>query len=163
MNNALAKCIRVVGLFAMTALPLSLQAESARVAELQQTDPRGLILTMTAVLVVFGALAMLVLLFKGIGRGLTALSKKSDAKAPQNSTTATNTQVAPDNNEVAVAISMALSSARALPSDEAMVAISLSLEDYCSSLHDYESYRLTIRPRATQWNARSQSLRRYPR
>ncbi|MDY3090795.1 MAG: OadG family transporter subunit [Porphyromonas sp.] len=163
MYNASAKRNRHAGLLLAVALPLGLQAENlSRSAQLQQTDPNGLILTMTAVFVVFLALVLLVVVFKAIGRGLLALSTPK-TQAPECAQPTTTTTTSAQDNEVAVAISMALNSYRKMPSQEAMAAIALSIEDYCSNLHDFESYRLTIRPKATQWNARVQNLRKYPK
>lgn len=163
MYNASAKRNRRAGLLLAAALPLGLQAQDlSRSAQLQQTDPNGLILTVTAVSVVFLALLLLVFFFKGIGKGLLALSKPK-ATAPEHAQVTTSSTTSVPDKEVAAAITMALDSYRTAPNLETMAAIALTIEDYCSSLHDHESYKLTIRPKSTQWNARVQNLRKYPK
>lgn len=153
-----------LGLLFAVALPLDLLAEGKGSMALQANDPIGIILTITAVSVVFTALALLVLLFKLIGRVMLALSSKTnEARELDDQQVSLARAEGKESNEIAVAISLALAMEQKQGvSDEVAIAIALSLEDSMSYQHDQESYRLTIRPRQTQWNHKAQSLRKYP-
>ena len=133
---------------------------SAKVQTLQEQDPAGLIMTLTAVLVVFLALTMLVLVFKYLGRLFT----RSKGTAPVAQAAAGGpaaSGAAKPSPEALVAISLALRAASAVPSGELAAAIAMALASEREAQHDHESYVLTIRRRPTQWNARIQGLQRY--
>lgn len=113
-------------------------------------------MTFTAVLVVFSALVLLVVIFKAIGklfeRGAKTPAKPQTASQPSPS--------APASGEALVAISLALADHLGKP-DEVAVAIALAMQAELDNQHDYESYKLTIQHRPTQWNARIQGTRAY--
>ena len=126
---------------------------SEKVQKLAERDPAGGIMTFTAVLVVFLALLMLVLIFRGIGMFFQTrnTSQKGAQTAPQKASAPRSTGTPP--SEALVAISLALQSAVGTP-DEVAVAIALALRSELETQHDQESYVLTIRHRPTMWNAR---------
>ena len=131
-----------------------------KVLRLQEQDPAGLIMTFTAVLVVFAALVMLVLVFRLLGQFFE--SSKNPKKA--STTTAVPTSVSPSSSsqpsgEALVAISLALQQSLGGQPGEVVAAISLALRSELEQ-HDAESYVLTIRHRQTQWNARIQGTQR---
>ena len=129
-----------------------------KVLRLQEQDPAGLIMTFTAVLVVFAALVMLVLVFRLLGQFFE--SSKNPKKA--STTTAVPASVSPSSQpsgEALVAISLALQQSLGGQPGEVAAAISLALRSELEQ-HDAESYVLTIRHRQTQWNARIQGTQR---
>lgn len=158
--NTLRRYILSAGLLFGAAATDSLWAQSAsrsaKVQTLQAQDPQGLIMTLTAVLVVFLALTMLVLVFKGLGRLFA--QPKSQRSTPSVSPTAQGKQL---SSEALVAISLALHERSQQPSDELAVAIAMALASEREQQHDHESYVLTIRHRPTLWNARIQGTQRY--
>ncbi|WP_277086429.1 OadG family protein [Porphyromonas catoniae] len=130
-----------------------------KVLRLQEQDPAGLIMTFTAVLVVFAALVMLVLVFRLLGQFFE--SSKNPKKA--STTTAVPASVSPSSSqpsgEALVAISLALQQSLGGQPSEVAAAISLALRCELEQ-HDAESYVLTIRHRPTQWNAHIQGTQR---
>lgn len=152
------------GLSLVVALPMGLLAEghNQRIADLQATDPNGFVLTLTAVSVVFSALALLIVFFKGLGRLMLYLSERNKPKPSTSTLSVVSSTDDTPAGEVAVAIAMALRSKQQAPNEELVAAICLSIEDYLSNRHDMESYKLTIKPRPTQWNHRGQTMRQYP-
>lgn len=126
---------------------------SEKVQKLAERDPAGGIMTFTAVLVVFLALLMLVLIFRGIGMFFQTrnTSQKGAQTAPQKASAPRSTGT--PSSEALVAISLALQSAVGTP-DEVAAAIGLALRSELETQHDQESYVLTIRHRPTMWNAR---------
>ena len=126
---------------------------SEKVQKLAERDPAGGIMTFTAVLVVFLALLLLVLIFRGIGMFFQTrnTSQKGAQTAPQKASAPRSTGT--PSSEALVAISLALQSAVGTP-DEVAAAIALALRSELETQHDQESYVLTIRHRPTMWNAR---------
>lgn len=126
---------------------------SEKVQKLAERDPAGGIMTFTAVLVVFLALLLLVLIFRGIGMFFQTrnTSQKGAQTAPQKASAPRSTGT--PSSEALVAISLALQSAVETP-DEVAAAIALALRSELETQHDQESYVLTIRHRPTMWNAR---------
>lgn len=126
---------------------------SEKVQKLAERDPAGGIMTFTAVLVVFLALLLLVLIFRGIGMFFQTrnTSQKGAQTAPQKASAPRSTGT--PSSEALVAISLALQSAVGTP-DEVAAAIALALRSSLETQHDQESYVLTIRHRPTMWNAR---------
>ena len=126
---------------------------SEKVQKLAERDPAGGIMTFTAVLVVFLALLMLVLIFRGIGMFFQTrnTSQMGAQTAPQKASAPRSTGT--PSSEALVAISLALQSAVGIP-DEVAAAIALALRSELETQHDQESYVLTIRHCPTMWNAR---------
>lgn len=163
MMNILAHQRLGLGLL-LVALPEVLSAEtSTRAQQMQETDPTGIVLTLTAVTVVFLALALLIAFFTLLGKLMQSLSSRpSGGLKPEYTATSTPQKPQSKDEEIALAISLALQTEALDPRSELVAAIALSLADYAESQHDHESYRLTIRPRVTAWNHRGQAMRQYP-
>lgn len=136
----------------------TLTAQSHNAMQLQETDPHGFILTLTAVGVVFTVLISLIVFFKSLGKLMQYLYHRHKVQEVQ----PTECPASSLSPEAVVAIALALRSSKQSASDEEACCIALSLADYINSQHDQESYKLTIRPRPTQWNSRQQGLRKYP-
>lgn len=138
-------------------------AQSARAMQLKQQDPQGLILTLTAVLVVFSSLLMLVFVFRGVGKLLQSLHQRKIDQAQG----LAQTKIVPQttgsslSGEAVVALSLALETELEARRGEVMAAIAMALRAELEQQHDAESYVLTIDRRSTQWHARSQSMRRF--
>lgn len=167
MARQFTKHLKLIGLpILVAASPIApVMAQTSRTRTLLETDPNGLILTLTAVFVVFSVLALLIFFFKGVGRLMQYLLKLQERKATkaEDQAIASSPNNSADANEVALAISLALQSElNPAISEEAVVAISLSLADYTSVWHDEESYKMTIRQRPSQWNSKAYGLRKYP-
>ena len=130
---------------------LSDESHSEKMA---RTDPHGLILSLTSISVVFGALALLwglfTLLFKLLNR-----EKKSKPKARP-------VKVSDIPGEHAAAIAMALDMES---SGDEFAAVAAALHLYLSeSVHDIEPDIITIRPSdSSAWNNKSFTFRKSPK
>ena len=129
-----------------------------KVLRLQEQDPAGLIMTFTAVLVVFSALVMLVLVFRLLGRFFESSKEPKKASTATVAPTSISSSSQP-SGEALVAISLALQQSLGGHPGEVAAAISLALRCELEQ-HDAESYVLTIRHRPTQWNAHIQGTQR---
>lgn len=140
-------------ILALSGLQASAQ-NSAAVAEKSQMmaekDPYGLIMTVTAAGVVFIALIILYIVYKYIGKFLSGqLSFKREKKMKNEMTP-----------ETALAIAMALDREC---SGETQAAIGLALHQYLNdTVHDQESFVLTIKPTFSAWASRYATLRQLP-
>ena len=157
MNIARKLYLLSIGL-SLATVPMVVWAQdhpqlSEKVQKLAERDPAGGIMTFTAVLVVFLALLMLVLIFRGIGMFFQTrnTSQKGAQTAPKKASAPRSTGT--PSSEALVAISLALQSAVGTP-DEVAAAIALALRSELETQHDQESYVLTIRHRPTMWNVR---------
>lgn len=165
MNTA-SKLLPLLYALPFVAVPSVAWAQDApqlseKVQQLAHRDPAGGIMTLTAVLVVFSALALLVLIFRGIGLVFQRRSEAAGKQAkPAGQPASGATTTASPSSEALVAISLALRESLGKP-DEVATAIGLALHSELENQHDYESYTLTIRHRPTQWNARIQGTRAY--
>lgn len=140
-------------------------AESTRSMALRESDPSGIVLTLTAVTVVFSALILLVIVFKGIARLLAMLSERAERQKVRlkGQTTTTPRARSLAGNEEAIAISLALQSRAQDLEKEAVVALSLALAMHQKGdVHDNESYRQTIRHRPSLWHSKYQAMRPSP-
>ena len=127
--------------------------------KIAKNDPHGFILSLTSISVVFSALAILWFLFwilferpakKKKEAAAAALLPKKTASKPGTVTT-----------EVAAAIGMALDLDT---SGEVYAAIATALHLYLSeSVHDTESYTITIKPSEGAWKTHGQTFRRLPK
>ena len=157
MNIARKLYLLSIGL-SLATVPMVVWAQdhpqlSEKVQKLAERDPAGGIMTFTAVLVVFLALLLLVLIFRGIGMFFQTrnTSQMGAQTAPQKASAPRSTGT--PSSEALVAISLALQSAVGTP-DEVAAAIALALRSELETQHDQESYVLTIRHRPTMWNVR---------
>lgn len=119
--------------------------------KLAHDDPYGLVLTLVSISVVFAALLILWWLFALLGISLGGTKKKPAVKKA-------NGKMTP---EVAAAIAMALD--REL-GGEVYAAIALAMHQYMNdTVHDKESYIITIRHNQSAWNSKEQGFRKSPR
>lgn len=138
---------------------------SPRSAALAQADPSGVVMTVTAVSVVFGALLLLYLIFSLIGKlmqrvNFSLVGHEAHAPKPKKTEYPAPTSAGKPSGEALVAISLALDAERRACTDEVALAISMALVAYTEDQHDHESYVLTFgHRRATHWNARSLGMR----
>ena len=116
-------------------------------------------MTFTAVLVVFAALVMLVLVFRLLGRFFESSKEPKKASTASAVPTSISSSSSQPSGEALVAISLALQQSLGGHPGEVAAAISLALRCELEQ-HDAESYVLTIRHRPTQWNAHIQGTQR---
>lgn len=151
----------------LPALPMMAQAEKVhqRSAELAQRDPHGWIMTLTAVAVVFAALILLAIAYNILGyynggKGAERIAARRKARAERKAARKAreNSEMSP---ETAAAIALALD---AMGGNETEAAIATALSLYLSdSVHDTESYVLTIRPQQSAWSQKGQNFRQLPK
>lgn len=121
--------------------------------QMMETDPTGIVLSITAISVVFVALAMLYIIYKLIGkagnRKFPVKVKKEDKEM--------NKEMTP---ETALAIALSLDMEM---SGETYAAIAMALHRHLEgTVHDEESFVLTIRPTFSTWASRHSTLRQLP-
>ncbi len=117
-------------------------------------DPSGMVMTITAMSVVFTALVVLFLIFKSIGRLMVGIALRRERKALAAATPA-ETPLAPE--------------ALVVPKEEVLgeviAAIAMALRRYESDMHDIESHVLTINRVAkaySPWSSKIYTLRQLP-
>lgn len=118
--------------------------ENPKVVNLQQTDAWGGMLTITSMMVVFGALIALYLFFKLSGNIAKRMSTKKVAETGTLSAVRSHSQL----------------------SGEVLAAISAALHEMREDQHDLESTILTIQQvkrNYSPWNSKLQSLRKLPK
>lgn len=116
---------------------------------LLQKDPSGMIMAATAMSVVFLALALLFLIFKGIGRAAITMSRKRAEKAAAKQDKYNKPSITASGQE----------------SGEICAAIIFALNDYLKDEHDVENTILTINKVArtySPWSSKIYSLRQVP-
>lgn len=129
---------------------LSVESNPQKMARI---DPHGITLTIVSVSVVFCALAILWFLFNLLFKPREKKEKKPAAKGKA------------ADDEVAVAIALALQAHLGGADGETAAAIAMALELYeRSAIHDSESFVITIKPTANSlWADKSLTFRRRPR
>jgi len=126
--------------------------------KMARTDPHGFILSITSISVVFLALAILWFLFWILFE--RPAKKKKEAQAASLLPKKTAAKPGTVTPEVAAAIGMALDLDC---SGEVYAAIATALHLYLSeSVHDTESYTITIKPSEGAWKTHRQTFRRLP-
>lgn len=138
-------------------------AQNAKSQALMESDPSGLVMTITAVTVVFLALVMLAVCFALIGKLMRYLEERRTHRATASTEypNAHRPATSAPSAEAMVAIALALDDAqRCAGSDEVAIAIALALAHHADTQHDAESYVVPIRRRPlSQWSARQQGMR----
>ncbi|MCF0176159.1 MAG: OadG family protein [Bacteroidales bacterium] len=135
---------RLLAIVPALACPAVLSAgSSAKSDYMAATDPYGLIMTLTAVLVVFSALILLHLFFGELGKWFTGKYHLPSCRRRK-------------TDSGTAAAGTALREETAEDEEAVCAAISAALEEYSGeTAHDNESYLLTIRPGlASTWNGR---------
>ena len=127
--------------------------------KIAKNDPHGFILSLTSISVVFSALAILWFLFWILFE--RPAKKKKEAAAAALLPKKTESKPGTVTPEVAAAIGMALDLDS---SGEVYAAIATALHLYLSeSVHDTESYTITIKPSEGAWKTHGQTFRRLPK
>ena len=124
VNRLLRRCSILASAIVLSSLSLLAQSES-KANELLAEDPSGIVMTITAMLVVFFGLAVLYLCFKGVGKLSQHLSARNRRRenAPKKA-------VAPSPKDGM--------------SPEVAVAIGMALYEAAGGMHDQESGVITI-------------------
>ncbi len=153
-------------LFAQASAGQSPQT-AEKIAQLVKEDPHGYVLTITAVLVVFTALLLLIIVFTSVGKLMQIIEGKAKEKASPSPEKQVKVKRAiskvPLNEEESLAVSMALTQELEQRKGEIMTAIALALHSERETLHDEESYCLTIKHTTpSNWLNRSQFMRQLP-
>ncbi len=123
VDRLLRRCSILASAIVLSSLSLGAQSQSKANALLEE-DPSGIVMTITAMLVVFFGLAVLYLCFKGVGRLSQYLSARNSKRE--------NT---PKSAVVSVKKGM---------SPEVAVAIGMALYEAAGGMHDEESGLITI-------------------
>ncbi len=126
---------------------------------MEKEDEHGFVLTLVSVTVVFTALIILWWLFSLLGKVSGGDSKKTDGSKKIKRANAGKPGKMTD--ETAAAIAMALDQEM---NGEAYAAIAAALHLYAEeSVHDKESFVITIQRKQSSWNSKEQNFRQLPR
>lgn len=124
--------------------------QSSKVENLAKLDPSGVIMTTTAIAVVFIALLTLSIVFTLIGKTLLSSSKRKQGKNINNK----------KQEEEKIAVSLAISQYLSL-NNEHIVAISLAVHQEKNTRNYDNNMKLTIKRKSTQWNDKVYNMRNY--
>lgn len=126
---------------------------------MEKEDEHGFVLTLVSVTVVFTALIILWWLFSLLGKVSVGEGKKSCTCKKESGTKAGKSgKMTP---ETAAAIAMALDQEM---NGEVYAAIAAALHLYAEeSVHDKESFVITIQRKQSSWNSKEQNFRQLPR
>ena len=123
VDRLLRRCSILASAIVLSSLSLGAQSQSKANALLEE-DPSGIVMTITAMLVVFFGLAVLYLCFKGVGRLSQYLSAHNSKR---------------ENTPKSAAVSV-----KKGMSPEVAVAIGMALYEAAGGMHDQESGVITI-------------------
>lgn len=137
---------------------LLLQADVVSKSQLMaEKDPHGWIMSLTSVSVVFLSLIILFICYKYIGVLMSGDFKLPKCRCLKKKKTGAKEGMTP---EIAAAIAMAL---EAEQGKEAEAAIAMALHCYLNdTVHDNESYVLTMKPTFSNWADRQSTVRQLP-
>jgi flagellar basal body-associated protein FliL len=136
--------------------PMSLNESGSNETKSQKMareDPYGLILTVVSIMVVFSALIILWFLYGTSGDIFQGKHKRKKRMSGKNGNE--------NSSEIAAAISMALD---AECNGEVYAAIAMALDKYQeNTVHDMESYVITIKTGKSEWSSGQLSFRQLPK
>lgn len=126
--------------------------------KMAREDKHGFVLSGVSVLVVFCALMILWWLFSLLGKVSDEKKEKCECKKADKAKVKTSGEITP---EIAAAIGLALDQEM---NGEVYAAISLALHLYMEdTVHDNESFVLTINRKQSSWNSKGQNFRQLPK
>lgn len=138
---------------------------ATKAQDMAEKDPRGFILSLVAVTVVFTALAILWFLFwlffdRPAKKAKAA--QASSAKPGKTSSVIPSVAKESPSDEIAAVIALAMDMEQG---GDVYAAIALAMDLYFSdTVHDAESFVLTMRPKeGSAWNDKKQNFRKLPR
>ena len=150
-----ASAVLLLASLSMSAQHSEVVAEKSRI--MAERDPYGFIMLITCAGVVFVALVLLYIIYKYMGKLHT---HKSADKPSSSAPIAAKTGKDGLTPETALAIAMALDKECG---GETKAAIAMALHQYFNdTVHDQESFVLTIKPTFSQWASRYSTLRQLP-
>lgn len=128
----------------------------------KENDPHGYTLTIVSISVVFLALLILFAIYNFSGKIFSGQIKlRNPFKREPKALKAAALPAGGREDEIAAAIAMAL---QAECSGEVEAAIALALHRFLSeSMHDAEPFVITLKPRSSAWNDKSNNFRKQPR
>lgn len=125
---------------------------------MEKEDEHGFVLTLVSVTVVFTALIILWWLFSLLGKVSGGEGKKTDGSKSKRANAGKPGKM---TDETAAAIAMALDQKM---NGEVYAAIAAALHLYAEeSVHDKESFVITIQRKQSSWNSKEQNFRQLPR
>ena len=134
---------------------------------MREKDPHGWILSLVAVSVVFGALAILWFLFwlffdRPAKRAAAAKDKPAKTAKGRKAAVAAPVKAGEVSDEIAAVIALAMDMEQG---GDVYAAIALAMDLYFNdTVHDAESFVLTMRPKeGSAWNDKKQIFRKLPR
>ena len=129
---------------------------------IKENDPHGTTLTVVSISVVFFALFLLFLIYSLLGNIFSGKVKlRNPFKREGKALKAAALPAGGREEEIALAIAMAL---QAECGGEAEAAIALALHRFLSECtHDAEPFVITLAPRNSAWNDKTQNFRKQPR
>ena len=129
---------------------------------IKENDPHGTTLTVVSISVVFFALFLLFLIYSLLGNIFSGKVKlRNPFKREGKALKAAALPAGGREEEIALAIAMAL---QAECGGEAEAAIALALHRFLSECtHDAEPFVITLAPRDSAWNDKTQNFRKQPR
>lgn len=130
-------------------------------ARLAHEDPYGVVLTIVSIGVVFSALLVLWQLFALLGKMMNRNGGNNGGKPAKKVSKKAGKGSGNIDPEVAAAISMAIAQELG---GETYAAIATAMHLYLDdSVHDNESFVITIKQKPSQWNSRGRGFRQLPK
>jgi len=128
---------------------VSSEVKSNKVAEWKEKDPHGITMTIIAMTIVLGCLALLYVFFYFFGWVLNRLEKLSRVKAIR--------KIHDQTEKIAVMAKQGTET-QGIEYENYVAAITLAMHEYLGGTHDIESGVLTIRHDQTSWNNKEEEM-----
>lgn len=125
-----------------------------KVAEFKERDPHGYAMTIMAMAIVFGCLIALYIFFRIFGWAVARIAKLARVRAIRaiHESAVRATVMAKDGIET-----------KGIEMEVYMSVIAMALHEYEEDIHDVESNVLTIHPDHSDWNAKDNAMREWPK